>query len=516
MANQLLSMSKIKSILRLLQQGISKRKIAERCRTSRKTIDKYEVIFNQHPLSHTELLRLSDKELFSVIAPPAEHEVGHDDLYNLFPHYEQELKRIGVTKLLLWESYKETYPEGVQYSQFCEHFRRYLKSQQLSYVHEHKAGDKLMVDFAGKKLHLTDMLTGELVLVNFFVGILPCSGLTYGQACMSTQGDDFIDCIQNCLSYIGGVTNAIVTDNLKPAVNKASKYDPEINRSMADLASHYNLCVLPTRAYKPKDKALVEGAVNILYTRVYAPLRDQIFYSLAQLNEAIRKHIDEHNRMLFQEKEISRLDQFNAVEKLQLKTLPITVFLSKKYQTARVHPNCHAMLTEDKHHYSVPYTYVSKEVEISYDNDTVEIYYKLDRIATHTRARKKHNYTTLKEHLHPRHQYYQSWSEEFFLDKGHQIGNQTSLLMTRIFNQVQHPEQAYKLCQGVLQLAKKYGFLQMENASQICIQYDLVSYKRLENILVNYHKLEQMETVQETPIIQHENIRGDKYYNSLN
>ena len=225
MANQLLSMSKVKSILRLIQQGLSKRKIAERCRTSRKTVDKYESIFNQHPLSLAELLRLSDKELFSVIAPPSEHEVGHDDLYNLFPYYEQELKRTGVTKLLLWETYKETYPEGVQYSQFCEHFRRYLKGQQLSYVHEHKAGDKLMVDFAGKKLHIVDMLTGELIPVNFFVGILPCSGLTYGQACMSTQGDDFIVCIQNCLSYIGGVTNAIVTDNLKPAVNKASKYD---------------------------------------------------------------------------------------------------------------------------------------------------------------------------------------------------------------------------------------------------------------------------------------------------
>ncbi|MBK8514661.1 MAG: helix-turn-helix domain-containing protein [Saprospiraceae bacterium] len=154
MANQLLSMSKVKSILRLLQQGISKRKIAERSRVSRKTVDKYEAIFDLHPLSRLELLRLSDKELYSVIAPPAEHEVSHEDLYTLFPRYEQELKRIGVTKLHLWESYKETYSEGVQYSQFCEHFRRYLKSQQISYVHEHKSGDKLMVDFAGKNFIL--------------------------------------------------------------------------------------------------------------------------------------------------------------------------------------------------------------------------------------------------------------------------------------------------------------------------------------------------------------------------
>lgn len=174
------------------------------------------------------------------------------------------------------------------------------------------------------------------------------------------------------------------------------------------------------------------------------------------------------------------------------------------------------MLSEDKHHYSVPYTYVSKEVEISYDNDTVEIYYKLNRIAIHNRARKKHAYTTLTDHLHPRHQYYHSWSKEFFLNKGHQIGEQTSLLMIQIFNQVQHPEQAYKLCQGVLQLAQKYGYLQMENASQICIQYELISYKRLENILVNYLKIDRMETTEEISSIQHENIRGEEYYNSLN
>ncbi|MEO5581902.1 MAG: IS21 family transposase [Saprospiraceae bacterium] len=394
-------MSKVRSILRLIQQGLSKRKISVRCRVSRKTIDKYEEIFSQHPLSYLELLRLSDKELYSVIAPPSQREVSHEDLYHLFPHYERELKRIGVTKLQLWEKYKEDHSEGVQYSQFCEHFRRYLKSRQLSYVHDHKAGDKLMVDFAGKKLHLTDPETGELIPVEFFVGILPCSGLTYGQACMSTQSVDFIDSIRNCLEYIGGVPCAIVTDNLKPAVNKASKYDPEINRSMADLVEHYNMCVLPTRTYKPKDKALVEGAVNILYTRVYAPIRNEVFYSLEQLNEAIRKLVDAHNRMLFQQKEISRLDQFNAIEKDQLKALPSIAFISRKYQTARIHPNCHVQLSEDKHHYSVPFTYVSKEVEISYGNDTVEIYYKLNRIAIHNRARKKHAYTTLTDHLHP-------------------------------------------------------------------------------------------------------------------
>ncbi|MBK8514663.1 MAG: hypothetical protein IPL56_20890 [Saprospiraceae bacterium] len=218
----------------------------------------------------------------------------------------------------------------------------------------------------------------------------------------------------------------------------------------------------------------------------------------------------------FQKQTVSRFDQFNAIETDQFNAIPSVAFVSRKYQTARIHPNCHAILTEDKHHYSVPYTYVSKEVEISYDIDTIEIYYKMTRIAVHNRARRRHGYTTLTEHLHPKHQYYQSWSKDFFLNKGHQIGDQTSLLMIQIFNQVQHPEQAYKLCQGVLQLAKKYGYHQMENASHICIQYDLISYKRLQNILVNYLKIDQMETTPDPPVIHHENIRGVEYYNSLN
>jgi transposase len=512
MANQSLLMSKVKHILRLLDGGDSKRSISNRVRVSRKTVDKYEQIFEQHPLSYKELLKLSDKELYSIIAPPAIHKPSHEELYNLFPSLEGELKKVGVSKLLLWEKYKDEFPCGVQYSQFCEHFRRYLKSQNLSYVFEHKAGDKLMVDFAGKKLHLTDIDTGELIEVEFFVGILPCSGLTYAQAVRSQQSADFLSCLVCCLEYIGGVPAAIVTDNLKAAVTKSSKYDPQLNPGMSDFAEHYNTSILPTRIYKPQDKALVESAINILYTRIYAPLRDKAFHRLCDLNAAILDLLNKHQHMLFQKKEISRIEQFNAIEKIHLKPLPKEAFILKKYQKAKVHPNCHIMLNEDKHHYSVPFTHVGKEVLISIASQTVEIYYKFDRIAVHQRCFQAHKYTTNESHLHPRHQYYSQWSVEFFTQQGQNIGSQTHQLITQIFRQCKHPEQGFKLCQGVLQLSKKYNHELMEQASEMCLQYDLISYRKLEYILSHYQSIESAPHLGDPPQIIHDNIRGQNYF----
>lgn len=512
MSNLLLSMSKLKRILRLLNQKSPKRQIADRCEVSRNTIDKYEQIFSNHPLSYQEILNLSDKEIYSIIAPPALHDISHEDLYLLFPNYESELKKKGVTKLLLWEEYKEQFPNGVQYSQFCEHYRRYIKANQLSYTHEHKAGDKLMVDFAGKKLHIVDYETGEKIDVEFFVGILPCSGLTYARACMSQQSPVFLKCLSLCLQYIEGVPAAIVTDNLKPAVNKASKYDPELNQSMADFAEHYNTCILPTRALKPKDKAMVEGAVNILYTRIYAPLRNKVFYTLEELNTAILELLDKHNQMLFQKKAISRREQFNSIEKNQLQTLPAEAFFFKKYQKAKVHPNCHVLLREDQHEYSVPYGFVSKEVEISYSSDVVEIYYKLERIATHSRDKRKYTLSTIESHLHPSHRYYHNWSKDYFITKGKEIGEYTNSLIEKIFNQSKHPEQGFKLCCGVLQLSKKYSHEEMEIASRFCLQYQLMSYAKLKSVLTNLDKLQWIESQPELRFIDHDNLRGNQYY----
>lgn len=225
MANELLSMNKVKKILKLLHQGVSQRQICDLARVHRLTIKKYEGIFTSHPYSYPDLLKLTDKELDQIVATPIVEKPVVKALNERFGTMEVELKRKGVTKYFLWEKYQVAHPDGVKYSQFCNYFRQYLKSKNISYVFDHKAGDKLMIDFAGKKLALTNPITGVIIPIEFFVAVLPASSYTYAQACYSQQSGDFLAALSNCLAFMGGVPQAIVTDNLKPAVNKASKYD---------------------------------------------------------------------------------------------------------------------------------------------------------------------------------------------------------------------------------------------------------------------------------------------------
>jgi transposase len=512
MANELLSMNKIKKILKLLHEGVSQRQICNLARAHRLTIKKYEAIFTSHPFSYADLLKLSDKELDQIVATPIVEKPVVKALNELFIGMEVELKRKGVTKYFLWERYLKDNPAGVKYSQFCNYFRAYLKSKNISFVFDHKAGDKLMIDFAGKKLAITNPITGALTPVEFFVAVLPASSYTYAQACYSQQSGDFLGAICNCLNFIGGVPQAIVPDNLKPAVTKASKYDPELNQTMADFADHYDTCILPTRAHSPKDKAMVESTVKLLYTRVYAPLYDKVFYSLNELNLAIAELVDKHNEMLMQGRDYSRRHTFESLEKQFLKPLPESAFEIKKYQQAKVHPNCHVLLSEDKHSYSVPHQYVGKAVCFNYNNDTVEIYYKLDRIATHQRLKLAYKYTTNGTHLHPKHQYYSIWSPEFFTKQAANIGENTNILMQAILRQGKHPEQSFKRCQGVLQLAGKYGNDKMEEASAVCVHYELITYQKLAFVLSTDLDLSTLQDKPPVVNMMHENIRGNSYY----
>lgn len=511
MANQILSMNKLHLILRLLIEGKSRRFISRTLPVSRKALDKYASLFGTHPYSLIELYKLPDSELNAIVQPGYKPNTSQLQLQEHFDWAVKELRNVGVTKQHLWENYKADHANSPGYSQYCDHFTKYLKTQELSYIFDHKAGDKLMIDFAGKKLEIVEYQTGEVTKVEFFVGVLACSGYTFAMACKSQQSPDFLGCLAACMDAIGGVPAAIVTDNLRPAVNKASKYDPEINTSMSDFAQHYDTVVLPTRAYSPKDKALVEGAVKILYTRVYAKLSGKVFNTIRELNVVITELVKAHNNMAYQNKIGSRMQQFETLEKQMLKGLPIQAFELSNYQLAKVHPNCHVVLSEDKHHYSVPYQYVGKKVSIKYSNELVTIYWEYNQIAIHERIKEKFKYTTTAIHLHPKHQYYSNWSSEFFKSAGAKIGENTQLLITQILAQSKHPEQGFKLCQGVLQLEKKYGKQELELACEICIQYDFISYAKLEYVLKNSLQ-EVKEGLLSEQKIAHGNIRGEAYY----
>lgn len=523
MANQRIQMFQVKRIIELRVSKKSKRMIAQILGISRNTLDSYLTQLSSHQADLSTYLSWTEEQLVQLLSTPTPvASLSYPELYALFPSYTKELNRVGVSRMTLWTEYNLVYPLGIKYRQFCFLFQQWQATQKVTMHLEHKAGDKLFVDFAGDKLHLIDPETGEQILLEFFVAILPCSQLTYAQCVMSQRKDDFIMALSNTLTFIGGVPQAIVPDNLKAAVTKADRFEPEINETLADFASHYGTCIFPARSRKPKDKALVESAVNILYGRIYAPLRNRVFHSLVEINEAIASLLEVHNNTLQKEKGYSRKERFIELEQSTLQSLPSEHYQLKKFSLSKVHPNGHPTLKEDKHYYSVPYRLVGKQVKLIYTAETVEIYHNHQRVAFHERLIAKGRYTTLKEHLHPNHQWVSGWSPLFFEEQASKIGINTRLAIDEILCKTAYPEQAYRSCTGVLSFAKRYTAERLENACLRALYYNHISATLIKSILdreLDRINLEDenipilnLQTENRPIIPLHENIRGAKSY----
>ncbi len=513
MANKPISMSKIRHVLQLHSQGRSKLLISQQTGIARNTIKKYIKEFNQSGLNFKEVNELSDKDLEDLFIHPDEKPLKekHKILFNLFPVFDKELRKKGITRQILWQKYKQDHPDGLGRSQFNHYFSQWKKQVNPTMRMEHKAGDKLYVDFAGDKLQIIDKQTGEIQDVEVFVAILGASQLTYAEAVMTQQKEDFIGACENALHYYGGVPAAIVPDNLKSAVIKSSKYEPVLNDTFADFAQHYNTAILPARAYRPRDKALVENAVRILYTRIYAKLRGKYFFSLEELNIAIRKELEEHNGLILTGRNYSRRQQFEDVERATLLPLPELRYELKKTLFVTVMKNGHVCLHADKHYYSVPYRFIGKKVKLMYSRHSVEIFYNYERIAIHKRLKSPYNYTTEKEHLASSHRFVSEWTPERFLSWAEGIHEDVRLYILKILDRKQHPEQAYKSCVGVLGFAKKVGNDRLIKACQRALGYGLYNYKTIQKILENGLENQQEESEQlQMPL--HENIRGEEYY----
>lgn len=513
MANKPISMSKIRHILSLHAQGRSKLQIAEQTGVSRNTLKKYLKEFAQSGLSFEEVNELSDRDLEDLFVKREEKPVNDRlaVLFSLFPQIDKELKRKGVTRRVLWEEYKRNYPDGFGISQF----KGYLKGWQLqtnpTMRIEHKAGDKLYVDFAGEKLTIVDKQTGQVQGVEVFVAILGASQLTYVEAVMSQQKEDFIAACEGALYYYGGVPSGIVPDNLKSAVTKSSKYEPVLNETFADFARHYGTTILPARAYKPRDKALVENAVRIIYSRIYAKIRTQPYFSLEELNAAIRKGLEEHNNAPLKGRPYSRREQFEEIERSALGPLPAMRYELKKSLFITVMKNGHVSLGADKHYYSVPYRFIGKKVKLMYSRHTVEIFYNYERIALHKRTLSPYNYTTDKEHLASSHRFVSEWTPEKFLSWAGSIHEDVQLYILKVLHRKQHPEQAYKSCVGILSFARKVGHERLIKACQRALGYGLYNYKTIQQIL---EKGLDQQSDEEQPLQMplHDNIRGEEYY----
>jgi len=513
MSNNSINMNKIRQILRMHSQGIGKLKIAEQTGIARNTIRKYIKEFSQSELSFLEINTLCDKDLEDLFVKQESDLVNPklETLFNLFPSIDKELKKKGVTRQLLWEEYKRNNINGVGRSQFNYYFARWKEQVSPTMRMDHKAGDKLYVDFAGDKLSIVDKQTGEIQHVEVFVAILGASQLTYVEAVMSQQKEDFIGACEGALLYYGGVPAAIVPDNLKSAVTKSSKYEPVLNEAFADFAQHYSTTILPARAYRPRDKALVENAVRIIYTRIYTKLRECTYSTLEELNIAIRLALEEHNNTLLTGRNYSRRQQFEEVERVALAPLPPLRYELKKELFVTVMKNGHVSLNADKHYYSVPYRFIGKKVKLMYSRYNVEIFYHYERIALHKRLKSPYNYTTDKEHMASAHRFVSDWTPERFLSWASGIHEDVQLYILKILDKKQHPEQAYKSCVGILSFAKKVGNDRLIKACQRALGYGLYNYKTIQSILEK--GMDKYEEEDNGQMPQHDNIRGENYYN---
>jgi transposase len=516
MAGKPKPMSQIKQLLLLHQQGKGIKFIARSLPLSKNTVKAYLAKTALLPLSIEQLLSLADPLLEAKYhaGSPAYKDTRFDHFKQKLDYFAKELKGVGVNRRLLWEEYKKEYPQGYGYSQFCFHLSQQLLARKPTMILTHKAGEKLFIDFAGKKLSYIDKDSGEVIYCQVFAACLPYSDYSFAMAVPSQSIEDFLYALRCCMEELSGVPKVLVPDNLKSAIVKASPYEPDINRAMEDFANHYGTVVIPARVRKPQDKALVENGVKLIYSRVYAKLRHQQFFDLASLNKAIKEKIKEHNQTRMQKKPYCRQEKFLADEKHLLGPLPDYSFELKHYRELKVAQNNHIYLAQDKHYYSVPYTYIGMQVKVIYTRSLVHIYSKGEQIALHVRDYRMGSYTTNKEHLCSHHRHYLERSPEYYLKKAQGKSEEFYRLIVLLFQQKRYPEQLYRTCDGLLRLQSKISEESFRKACLIAIEHGNYTYRFMRNLLEN-NMVHGQEQVIERPLPEHGNIRGKDYFSQF-
>jgi len=513
MAADTISMTKLKQLFLLHQNGESQRNIARVIGISKNTVKKYIRLAKLKGNEVQDLVQQEDYELEKLFAEPGiESRDRERDLEPFYPYLDKVLKDTGVTRWLVWGEYKYKHPDGFSYTQFCSYYRRWQARQGASGHFDHIAGDKAYMDFTGKKMAIVDRDSGEIIPKEIYIVVLGFSGLTYVEALHTQQKEEFIRATENALHYFGGVPKALVPDNLKSAVTKADKYEAELNESFADFANHYNVAVLPARPRKPKDKPIVENMVRIIYTRIFAPLRDRTFFSLAELNVAIRELLEGHNDQKLQKEDLSRRTKFMEQEAHLLAPLPAERFHIKHYKKATVMKNCHIQL--EKHYYSVPFRFIGKQVSIIYTIAEVNIFLNQERIAVHIRGLKEFGYTTVDDHMSSSHRFVSEWSPERFIKWAARIDPDVQTYITAILEQKRYPEQAYRSCLGILSMERKVSKERLVNAVRRAAYYQIYNYKAIKKIIEGGLDIlfgQEQDTTQ-TSLPFHENIRGKEDY----
>jgi transposase len=515
MPQERLTMRKIREILRLKWEcHLSERAIALSCSISRSTVADYvkraEAAGLKWPLPENQ----SDHQLSELLYPkPQEPTLKAAAL----PDWEKihlELRRKGVTLRLLWMEYLEKYPQGYAYSQFCQLYRNWagkIKSPTMRL--EHKAGEKMFVDYCGQTHPVIDAATGEIQEAEIFVAVLGASSYTYAEAQWHQDLPNWTGGHVRAFRFFGGVTEVVVPDNLKAGVTHPSRYDPEINITYQEMAEHYGVAVIPARVARPRDKSKVEVGVQNVERWILARLRDRKFFSLLELNQAIREVLEDLNHRKMEHLGKSRRELFELVDQPALKPLPASPYEFALWKKAKISIDYH--VEYDDHYYSVPCSLYPADVMIRASQKMVEIYHDGKQVAVHPRSQAKGRHSTLAEHMPSDHRFYSEWSPQRFLHWAEKIGPETAKIVQWEFDSKQHPEQAYRTCLGILGFAKKYTPARLESACRYALANEIHSYKGIKNILVN--QIDQLPSPeggsQPSLLPPHSNIRGKAYYN---
>ncbi len=505
-------MRKIREVLRLrLEAGLSARQIAASLQMARSTVGEYERRLAAAGLSWPLPAGLSDTEIERrLFPPPPAVPVGARAVPD-WVRVHEELRRPGVTLTLLWEEYRTSHPEGFAYSWFCEHYRSWTGKLDVVMRQSHRAGEKLFVDYTGQTVEVIDRSTGELRTAQIFVAVLGASNYTFAEATWTQGLSDWIGSHVRALAYLGGVPEVLVPDNLRSGVSRACRYEPDINPTYAELATHYGVAVVPARVRRPRDKAKVEGGVLVVERWILAALRHRQFFSLAELNRAIAELLKRLNARPFKKLPGSRREAFARVDQPVLRPLPASPYVYATWKKVRVHIDYHVEL--DGHYYSVPYALVKQPLQVRLTDKTVECFHKGQRVASHVRSSAQGHHTTTPEHMPKAHREYAQWTPQRLVRWAEQTGPATAGVVGHILAHRPHPQQGFRSCLGILRLAERYGADRLEAACRRALRLNAYRYKSIASILERGLDRQPLPEQQELTLpAAHDPVRGPGYY----
>lgn len=503
-------MRHVREILRMgLACGMNSRQIAQSLRVAHSTAQKYLKTARKIGLDWISVGLMGDEELARLVSVRPVR-----NLTRPLPDFVQihhDLKKPAVTLMLLWQEYKEKNPDGYQLTQFCQLYHAFAQTLRVTLRQTYTAGEVMFVDYSGQTVPIYDRETGAVSQAEIFVAVLGASNYTFAEATADQSLPSWVGSHVRTFEYFDGVPGKTVPDNLRSGVTKACRYEPEINRTYADMIAHYGTAVIPARARRPQDKAKVEAGVQLAQRWILAALRNQKFFSLVELNKAIRELLVKLNERPFQKLPGSRKSVYEEIERPTLKPLPATRYELAYWKTAKVHIDYHIEL--EGHYYSVPYRLVGQAVLLRYTSTTVEILHRDQRVASHARDDRRGRHTTVEDHRPKSHQEFLSWTPAKILEIAGKVGVQTLAMVESIMNGRQYPEQGYRSCLGILRLAKTYSNERLEAACARGQRIGARSYTSISSILKAGLDHKPVEAPVKMVDVVHKNIRGSGYFN---